>query len=352
MTLHEETFPGPMEEADIDVVGDGSKECRLPVPETAPRTAGADPGLSPRRSACDAGESEVHSRGESAKTNSLVKPPYSYIALITMAILQSPKKKLTLSEICDFISSRFPYYKEKFPAWQNSIRHNLSLNDCFVKMAREPGNPGKGNYWTLDPNSSDMFENGSFLRRRKRFKRQQLKFGVLKDTSASGALPSFTYGSYGLGSACLQLPGLDLYPVGFPPSHGQCSTNVPSPACSGILPALSTLFSRAQASAAKSFLPQLSSFASLKMDNGGTALQPFPLERISGGVGSPTTFTSPLANGAQQVPPFLSNAVLHPSAAVPHLYSLHQGYQALQSLQSSSEFTSRLLQQLSSVNNC
>ncbi|KAM9138570.1 uncharacterized protein ACDP82_008318 [Pangshura tecta] len=99
------------------------------------------------------------------------KPPYSYIALITMAILQSPQQKLPLSGICAFIRGRFPYYRRRFPAWQNSIRHNLSLNDCFVKLPREPGSPGKGSYWGLDPASQGMFDNGSFLRRRKRFKR-------------------------------------------------------------------------------------------------------------------------------------------------------------------------------------
>ncbi len=87
-----------------------------------------------------------------------------------MAIQTSPDKMMTLSEIYKFIMDRFPYYRENTQRWQNSLRHNLSFNDCFIKIPRRPDRPGKGSYWALHPMCGDMFENGSFLRRRKRFK--------------------------------------------------------------------------------------------------------------------------------------------------------------------------------------
>ena len=102
------------------------------------------------------------------------KPPYSYIALITMALESSPTSRMTLNQIYNYIIDRFPFYKDNQKRWQNSIRHNLSVNDCFVKVPRAPGRPGKGAYWALHRECKDMFADGSFQRRTKKFKVKRL----------------------------------------------------------------------------------------------------------------------------------------------------------------------------------
>ncbi|XP_054839282.1 forkhead box protein L2 [Eublepharis macularius] len=135
---------------------------------------GGEPGakgeLSPAPSKAAAAGAGGGGGGSSEKGDPSQKPPYSYVALIAMAIRESAEKRLTLSGIYQYIIGKFPFYEKNKKGWQNSIRHNLSLNECFIKVPREGGGERKGNYWTLDPACEDMFEKGNY-RRRRRMKR-------------------------------------------------------------------------------------------------------------------------------------------------------------------------------------
>ena len=145
------------------------------------------------------------------------KPPYSYAQLIVQAITLAPDKQLTLNGIYNHITKNYPYYRTAdkgwqvsplkglcprtcsegslpqnllrritnasskilflfsrqhphtmFPLLQNSIRHNLSLNRYFIKVARSQEEPGKGSFWRIDPSSEGKLIEQAFRKRRPR----------------------------------------------------------------------------------------------------------------------------------------------------------------------------------------
>ena len=81
-----------------------------------------------------AGEAGIIPAGIGMPTLTHAKPPYSYISLITLSVQNSSSKMCTLNEIYQFIMDLYPYYRQNQQRWQNSIRHSLSFNDCFVKV--------------------------------------------------------------------------------------------------------------------------------------------------------------------------------------------------------------------------
>ncbi|KAI8968213.1 fork head domain-containing protein, partial [Mycotypha africana] len=96
------------------------------------------------------------------------RPPFSYSSLIAQAILESEHERMTLRDIYSWITARYPaLYNAEDTGWQNTIRHNLSLNRCFKKIPKSDTNGqhrGKGGYWTIDPTYMEKFKNGSFIK--------------------------------------------------------------------------------------------------------------------------------------------------------------------------------------------
>ncbi|XP_028726803.2 LOW QUALITY PROTEIN: forkhead box protein H1 [Peromyscus leucopus] len=79
------------------------------------------------------------------------KPPYTYLAMIALVIQASPFRRLKLAQIIRQVQAVFPFFRDDYEGWKDSIRHNLSSNPCFRKVPRDPAKPqAKGNFWAVD----------------------------------------------------------------------------------------------------------------------------------------------------------------------------------------------------------
>ncbi|XP_049944454.1 forkhead box protein D3-like [Schistocerca serialis cubense] len=112
--------------------------------------------------------SSANGAGDTGSASTAVgKPPFQYEELIAMAIMKSPHRRATLSEINAYIASCFPYFDRNKKSWQSSIHCKLCFSKYFIKVPLESRTyKGKRfNYWMLDPQYEDMFEHGNFCQR-------------------------------------------------------------------------------------------------------------------------------------------------------------------------------------------
>ncbi|KAJ2945793.1 hypothetical protein O0L34_g4698 [Tuta absoluta] len=120
----------------------------LPMSPTPPKSPPANTRLQKFNQTISKCQKDFMENKEGYQT-STKKPPYSYSTLICMAMRYN-NDKMTLSAIYSWIRENFKFYRNADPTWQNSIRHNLSLNKVFVKVPRSKHEPGKGGFWKLD----------------------------------------------------------------------------------------------------------------------------------------------------------------------------------------------------------
>ncbi|CAF9934440.1 MAG: hypothetical protein ALECFALPRED_005948 [Alectoria fallacina] len=97
---------------------------------------------------CGPQDSESESEGKQGE------PPYA--KLIYRALMDAPEHQMVLKDIYDWIAQNTDKARDPaFKGWQNSVRHNLSMNGAFTKVPHvDPSNKAKkGFIWVLEPSA-------------------------------------------------------------------------------------------------------------------------------------------------------------------------------------------------------
>jgi len=189
--------------------------------------------------------------GESAGSGSVYgrRNPWgnqSYADLITQAISSSPERRMTLSQIYDWMVAHIPYFGDrqsssKSAGWKNSIRHNLSLHQKFVKVPNEGA--GKSSWWTLN------LESGQTRKPRRRATSGDVRVMSAKRERVRARTESFkapeklsrSYSSSGMS----QQAHKQLHPSSSLPSPGYDTlTSLPSMSCGSLSGPFSSFRSR------------------------------------------------------------------------------------------------------------
>ncbi|XP_032389861.1 forkhead box protein O1-A [Etheostoma spectabile] len=171
------------------------------------------PQLPPQQQVPLAGAAALGSSGQRKSSSSRRNAwgNMSYADLITKAIDSSPEKRLTLSQIYDWMVKNVSYFKDKGDSnssagWKNSIRHNLSLHSRFMRIQNE--GTGKSSWWMLNPEggksgksprrrAASMDNNSKFAKSRGRAtkKKMALQEGVEGGAGSPGSQYSHWLGS-------------------------------------------------------------------------------------------------------------------------------------------------------------
>ncbi|CAL8088507.1 unnamed protein product [Calicophoron daubneyi] len=79
-------------------------------------------------------------------------PPYSFHTLIYMSMQSLKKQKITLNEICSWITDNFAYFRNSPNNWQGALRQDLVASRCFQRVPRRKEEPrGRDDLWRLNP---------------------------------------------------------------------------------------------------------------------------------------------------------------------------------------------------------